>query len=303
MVYQYVLDIKPDEFWEAAKVHSIIKTKKLALEKALGQFVVSGKTIYTLAEIDEDLEWSTTFRGQKCVIKIEKDNVTTVNMSGEFSNKDNSVAQNLINIIVKQGFRDTNLKQIGRSPRFFDVSSPIYLKQQQLMIWQGFKASAINSEAGMVIAIDSIFKFMSTTTCLEKIHELSRSFDGNRLEQAVRAEFSGKSVIADWGNKRTYIVTDVDFTKNPVEHKFMYGDKMVSVAEYFSQVYDKKITDFKQPLFLVKVTDQDYYLPTEFCMLDGVPDAVRKSPGMRDALARTRIDPQEKMKRIQDMCN
>ena len=129
MVYQYVLDIKPDEFWEASKVHSIIKTKKVALEKALGQFVVSGKAIYTLAEIDEDLEWSTTFRGQKCVIKIAKDNVTTVNMSGEFSNKDNSVAQNLINIIVKQGFRDTSLKQIGRSPRFFDVNSPIYLKQ------------------------------------------------------------------------------------------------------------------------------------------------------------------------------
>lgn len=76
----------------------------------------------------------------------------------------------------------------------------------------------------MIVAIDSIFKFMSTTTCLEKIHELSRNFDGNRLEQAVRAEFSGKSVIADWGNKRTYIVTDVDFTKNPVEHKFMYND-------------------------------------------------------------------------------
>ena len=53
------------------------------------------------------------------------------------------------------------------------------------------------------------------------------------MEQVVRAEFSQKSVIADWGNKRTYIVTDVDFTKNPVSHKFMYNDKMISVAEYF----------------------------------------------------------------------
>ena len=76
---------------------------------------------------------------------------------------------------------------------------------------------------------------MSTTTCLERIYEISRDFkgDGKRLEQAVRAEFSQKSVIADWGNKRTYIVTDVDFTKNPVSHKFMYNDKMISVAEYF----------------------------------------------------------------------
>ena len=55
------------------------------------------------------------------MIKIDKDQMTTVNMSGEFANKDNTVAQNLINIIVKQAFRDTTLKQIGRSPRFFDV--------------------------------------------------------------------------------------------------------------------------------------------------------------------------------------
>ncbi len=54
-----------------------------------------------------------------------------------------------------------------------------------------------------------------------------------------RAEFASKSIIADWGSKRTYIVFDVDFEKNPVTHKFMYNDQMTSVAEYFSQVYDK----------------------------------------------------------------
>ena len=42
-------------------------------------------------------------------------------------------------------------------------------------------------------------------------------------------------------------------------------------------------------------------LPTEFCLLDNVPDYVRKSPAMRDALALTRIDPKEKIHRIQEM--
>jgi hypothetical protein len=54
-------------------------------------------------------------------------------------------------------------------------------------------------------------------------------------------------------------------------------------------------------MFLVKVADKSHYLPTEFCLLDGVPDSVRKGPGMRDALAQTRIDPQEKTRRIQNM--
>ena len=87
-----MLEIKPDEFWEAAKVHAIIRTKRIALEKALGLYVVSGKTIYTLNELDETLEWNTNYRGQSCTIKIDKDQMTVVNLSGEFANKDNSVA-------------------------------------------------------------------------------------------------------------------------------------------------------------------------------------------------------------------
>ena len=63
-VYQYVLDIKPDEFWEAHRVHEIIKSKKTSLEKALGFYVVSGKTIYTLTELEESLMFKTVLRGE-----------------------------------------------------------------------------------------------------------------------------------------------------------------------------------------------------------------------------------------------
>jgi len=59
-----------------------------------------------------------------------------------FNNKDNDVSQNLINVILKQAFRETNLKQLGRSPRFFDVNSPVDLSRIGLTMWSGFKASA-----------------------------------------------------------------------------------------------------------------------------------------------------------------
>lgn len=62
-VYQYVIDIKPDEMWEAERVHAIIKTKRSALEKALGPFVVSGSSIYILNEIDDSVEFTTSYRG------------------------------------------------------------------------------------------------------------------------------------------------------------------------------------------------------------------------------------------------
>jgi len=110
-------------------------------------------------------------------------------------------------------------------------------------------------------------------------------------------------VIADWGNQRTYIVQDIIFDENPVSKTFEFKDEKISVAAYFQQAYGKRISDNKQPLFLIKVADQFHHLPTEFCLIDGVPDSIRKSAGMRDALQATRMNPSEKLAKVQDMCN
>lgn len=110
-------------------------------------------------------------------------------------------------------------------------------------------------------------------------------------------------MIADWGNKRTYIVSDVDFEKNPETHTFCFNGKDTKISDYFQKVYDKTLKDFNQPLFKIQVSDEDYFLPPEFCLIDGVPDSIRKSAGMRDALAKTRVTPQEKIDKIQNMCD
>jgi len=54
-------------------VHEIIRTKKTSLEKALGYYVVSGKTIYTLTELDESLVFTTIFKGETARISIDKE--------------------------------------------------------------------------------------------------------------------------------------------------------------------------------------------------------------------------------------
>jgi hypothetical protein len=51
----------------------------------------------------------------------------------------------MINVIIKEAMRSTDLKQIGKAPRFFDVLNPIDLSEKGLKIWSGFKASAFNS--------------------------------------------------------------------------------------------------------------------------------------------------------------
>ena len=112
-------------------------------------------------------------------------------------------------------------------------------------MWSGFKASAFQSELGCTLAVDNIFKFMSTTTCLERICEIKRNATSdNQFKQMVRLEFCGKSVIADWGNKRTYNVEDVSFEHTPTNTTFLWNDREVSIAEYFQAAYGKSVTNF-----------------------------------------------------------
>lgn len=143
-----------------------------------------------------------------------------------------------------------------------------------------------------MICMDSIFKFMCTRSCLDRIEELRKqNTDNKKFEAAVRSEYSQQVIIANWGNRRSYTVNDVDFKNNPTTMTFTFEDKEISVAEYFKKHYGMSVKKVNQPLFLIKIGENNFYLPPEFCLVDGVSEDIRKSAGMRDALKATRINP------------
>lgn len=96
-------------------------------------------------------------------------------------------------------------------------------------MWPGFRASAFAYETGITLVIDNVNKFMSTISVLEKINEIRREYpkdkDGtSKFQSKVRELFVGSSIIANWGNKRTYNVDNIDFDKNPVTRWFTNDD-------------------------------------------------------------------------------
>lgn len=90
----------------------------------------------------------------------------------------------------------------------------------------------------------------------------------------------------------------MDFKTNPVKQKFQHNGEEVSIAQYMQTQYNKAITDNNQPLIVVKHGDSLIHLVPEFCRIDGVPDQIRASPGMRDCLALCRVQPQEKIRQV-----
>ena len=103
------------ELWDSQRVLQIVKSKRREMECALGPNVVSGKAIWTLTEIDKSMNWRTIFKGQPYNIMIDKNSMVKVNMS-ESSNipESQNVMGQILNIIINNAFRDTNLKQVGR---------------------------------------------------------------------------------------------------------------------------------------------------------------------------------------------
>ena len=86
--------------------------------------------------------------------------------------EDHNVFHTLLNIIIKDAFRGTNLKQVGKAPKFFDMDKGINLPESGLRMWPGFKASAFQYQSGITLVVDNINKFMSTVSCLDRIHEI-----------------------------------------------------------------------------------------------------------------------------------
>lgn len=71
------------EIWDAQRAHAIVRSKRREMEQALGPFVESGKSIYTLTEIDTSMRFKTTFRGQVQTILVDKPSEVKVNLAAE----------------------------------------------------------------------------------------------------------------------------------------------------------------------------------------------------------------------------
>jgi hypothetical protein len=125
------------------------------------------------------------------------------------------------------------------------------------------------------------------------------------FQDAAKKQFVGAAVIANYGSKRTYTVTDIRFDLGPCNTFFDGKDgQKTSVAKYFFREYKMKISDKRQPMLVVKAGGRDVSLPSEFCLVDGVPDSVRGNPmAMRNLLAKTRQNPQQKLDKIGSMIN
>lgn len=83
----------------------------------------------------------------------------------------------------------------------------------------------------------------------------------------------GRTVLAEYGNNRTYRIDGIEWEKCPAD-TFETRDGPVKFCDYFQKTYNKKITDLKQPLIISrdKKTKRDNYFIPSLMLMTGLED-------------------------------
>lgn len=173
-VYIYDVVIAPDCIMDQHLTTTLVRKIKQSLEMMLGKFVVSGRNLFTTIKLESPLEIKTSYKQTDYTVFI--DSSTFKYFKADSFNglkmEEHSVIHSLVNIILKDAFRETHLRQIGKTPRFFDPTKALEIAGSNIQMWPGYRASAFNYNIGLACVIDNVVKFMSTKSCLERIYEI-----------------------------------------------------------------------------------------------------------------------------------
>jgi hypothetical protein len=107
------------------------------------QFVFVGSNLFSTTDFDRAISLETTapFYGRYYTIVIDKCSAFLLDDLNSSKMEDHPVALSFINSIIKNSLRNSQLRQIGRNPRFF-MPARAKVFQHQVETWPGFFTSS-----------------------------------------------------------------------------------------------------------------------------------------------------------------
>ena len=91
-------------------MQGLFKILKKQLDAILGLYVQSGDSVFTTTDLSESVSFNPNFRGIEYRVLIDVESKTFFSGKTVGKMEDHTVMHTLLNIIVKQAFRETNLR-------------------------------------------------------------------------------------------------------------------------------------------------------------------------------------------------
>ena len=272
----------------------LIRSVEDEVSRLVGAHTVSGINLFAVRENQEVLTVLCTSEGAEYVMTLR--HVRRVTTEFSQGRKD---TQLVLNVILKRALREMGFRQLTRLPKFFNPGREniVPLTQYSLEIWRGYTAELTMRLGGPFINIDFSSKIVHTRTLNDEMIDVMRDTQGDIEE--VRSRFTGRIVIARYGNRRCYRVDDICMHMHPT-NTFQRNGVDVTYVDYFRTQYNENITDMRQPLLRChikrRLEEFDIYLVPELVALTGLDDKMRAdSRAMFEIAKTTRFDPQRRL--------
>jgi len=293
-IFQYAITFEPP--LEASRMRARIIYNR----KELGSAVAcDGQVLYTPRRVP-DQDWQ---------VETSEGRVVAVNVRlvKEWRASD-EVPYQLCNILMKRLFREMRLVMIGRS--FYDPTHKIPLPQHSIEVWPGVITSVVPVQSGSTQLIcDVSHRAVRLDNILDAINNVySRVCRGPGVapsvwQAAADAEIA-KSIVLTRYNNSTYRIDRIDWSKTPADTFDWEGHGQTTFAEYVLRVYNKKVTNMRQPLLVTTRRQRTLYLIPEFCSRTGLTEEMRKDwRVMADLATHTRPDPRRRAADVTTMVN
>lgn len=294
-VYQYSVELLNESNIEEPQegIEPFIKKKKRAMSATFQDYVYSGKVLWSSKyyELSQLIEG---FIGKK-KLALKVTYATKLDITS--TNFDNSVQasaiKQLVNVMVQRGMDEKYIK--GVNGRYYHSEKPALIddKNTPLEIWPGFHISCnLTQGPQYTIHIDTCARILLSKTVLECMKAV-------KTKQEVKDMLIGELSIASYGKRETKKITDVDFTKNPLNFTFedKKGNKL-NMLQYYKEKYGITIQDPKQPLLVYTKGGKTEYLIPELFKLSGSEEARANFKLAKQVDQYTKFAPKLKMTKI-----
>ncbi|XP_050528664.1 piwi-like protein Siwi [Daktulosphaira vitifoliae] len=294
-LYQYRVDFDPQE--------DRLSTKKglLAQHKdRFGGYLFDGSMLFTSVKLDPDtfdLTSTRRYDDQMFILKIK--------FTNSIEPGDYAYIQ-VFNLLLRNCIRHLDLKLIGRN--FYDPKAIIDLAQYKIQLWPGYETSIAKYENDILLCAEISTKVMRQETVLDFFKQCAE--DRNRNPDwmiTFKNGVIGTTVMTKYNNE-TYRIDDIDENSDPSSTFSKKDGSKMSYNQYYQEKWNITIRGGRQPMLISKNKksvrqfggeEAIVYLVPELCIMTGITDKMRNNLTlMRDMAVHTRVDPNERVKRL-----
>jgi aubergine-like protein len=296
-------------------VYNIISSVSRQLRERIGKFMQQGNILISTTKLTEPFEIiaEPCSRSNNVRYKII---ISPSNSSFDFSQKNmDGEEEDDFMLRQKKQFLEKIISSILNANKslirfnkksYCDVTKlDPNLRGSEPQVLPGYNTSVIVTRQGAFLKICAKNKMINNQTCYELLSKMSS-------ESEMKEAFCGKSVLANYGTKRVYLIDDIAFDKNVtntfIQVKSSKEAETLSLQQYYKRTYDKDIKQVNQPLFVCRKKDRlekitECYLIPELMLPTGIDESTKQGEGFNKAQNKTRMKPQDKMNQFNSFCN